>query len=214
MLVYRFLRLILPVILRIFYREVSVHGRRNLISKGPLLVVANHPNTLLDPIIVATVLKQRAGFIAKGTFFNNKIVGAILRFFQVIPVYRKIDDGKNPTDADNQLSFQKSYEFLAKGGTIILFPEGTRTPVGSHKPYRKGGARLAGLTQATVLPVAHNAGHFWPRNSFLKYPGLITVSIGPAIPSHGKSGDQLHTEVESWIEGEMRRIDPESYKAN
>jgi 1-acyl-sn-glycerol-3-phosphate acyltransferase len=103
---------------------------------------------------------------------------------------------------------------LKAGKWIILFPEGTRTPVGSHKPYRKGGARLAGLTQATVLPVAHNAGHFWPRNSFLKYPGLITVSIGPAIPSHGKSGDQLHTEVESWIEGEMRRIDPESYKAN
>ena len=103
---------------------------------------------------------------------------------------------------------------LQAGKWIILFPEGTRTPVGSHKPYRKGGARLAGLTQATVLPVAHNAGHFWPRNSFLKYPGLITVSIGPAIPSHGKSGDQLHTEVESWIAGEMRRIDPGSYKAN
>lgn len=103
---------------------------------------------------------------------------------------------------------------LKAGKWIILFPEGTRTPVGSHKPYRKGGARLAGLTQATVLPVAHNAGHFWPRNSFLKYPGLITVSIGPAIPSHGKSGDQLHTEVESWIEGEMRRIDPKSYKSH
>jgi 1-acyl-sn-glycerol-3-phosphate acyltransferase len=70
------------------------------------------------------------------------------------------------------------------------------------------------LTQATILPVAHNAGRYWPRNSFLKYPGLITVSIGPAITSSGKSGDQLHTEVESWIEGEMRRIDPESYKSH
>jgi len=45
----------------------------------------------------------------------------------------------------------------------------------------------------------------------LKYPGLITVSIGPAITSSEKSGDQLHTEVESWIEGEMRRIDPKAY---
>jgi 1-acyl-sn-glycerol-3-phosphate acyltransferase len=100
---------------------------------------------------------------------------------------------------------------LKAGKWIILFPEGTRTPIGSHKPYRKGGARLAGLTEATVLPVAHNAGRCWPRNSFLKYPGLITVSIGPAISSQGKTGDQLHGEVESWIEGEMRRIDPGSY---
>jgi len=100
---------------------------------------------------------------------------------------------------------------LSEGKWILMFPEGTRTPVGSHKPYRKGGARLASATGATVVPIAHNAGRFWPRNSFMKYPGTVIFSIGPAIASAGKSGDQLHQEVETWIEAEMRKIDPSAY---
>ncbi len=103
-------------------------------------------------------------------------------------------------------------EHLAAGNWIIIFPEGTRTAVGSAPAYRKGGARLASATQAWVLPVAHNAGHFWPRNSFFKYPGKITVSIGPAINSANKSADTLHQETQAWIESEMRIIDPHSYE--
>lgn len=61
-------------------------------------------------------------------------------------------------------------------------------------------------------PIAHNSGRLWPRNAFLKYPGLITLSIGPAISSAGKSGDQLNREVQAWIEAEMRRIDADSYR--
>jgi 1-acyl-sn-glycerol-3-phosphate acyltransferase len=60
--------------------------------------------------------------------------------------------------------------------------------------------------------VAHNAGHVWPRNSFLKYPGKITVSIGPAITSENKSAEELHQQTESWIEAEMRVIDAPAYK--
>jgi 1-acyl-sn-glycerol-3-phosphate acyltransferase len=60
--------------------------------------------------------------------------------------------------------------------------------------------------------VAHNAGHVWPRNSFLKYPGKITVSIGPAITSENKSAEELHQQTEHWIEAEMRVIDAPAYK--
>jgi 1-acyl-sn-glycerol-3-phosphate acyltransferase len=60
--------------------------------------------------------------------------------------------------------------------------------------------------------VAHNAGHVWPRNSFLKYPGKITVSIGPAITSENKSAEELHQQAEHWIETEMRVIDAPAYK--
>jgi 1-acyl-sn-glycerol-3-phosphate acyltransferase len=62
-----------------------------------------------------------------------------------------------------------------------------------------------------VIPIAHNAGECWPRNAFVKQPGLITVSIGPAIESQGKSPDDLNREVQAWIEGEMRRLNPERY---
>jgi 1-acyl-sn-glycerol-3-phosphate acyltransferase len=60
--------------------------------------------------------------------------------------------------------------------------------------------------------VAHNAGHVWPRNSFMKYPGKITVSIGPAITSENKSAEELHQQTEGWIEAEMRVIDAPAYK--
>jgi 1-acyl-sn-glycerol-3-phosphate acyltransferase len=101
---------------------------------------------------------------------------------------------------------------LKEGKWIMLFPEGTRTAVGSHKPYLKGGARLATATGAAVIPVAHNAGRVWPRNRFLKYPGLVIISIGPVIASEGKTGGQLNSAVESWIETEMRAIDPSAYE--
>ena len=102
---------------------------------------------------------------------------------------------------------------LSEGKWILLFPEGTRTGTGTHQPYNKGGARLASATEAMVIPIAHNAGRCWPKNSFLKYPGTVIFSIGPAINSVGKTGGQLHQEVEKWIEAEMRVIDPKAYKA-
>ena len=64
-----------------------------------------------------------------------------------------------------------------------------------------------------MIPIAHNAGNFWPKNSFLKQPGTVIFSIGPAISSTGKSGEALQQDVEGWIESEMRVIDPGAYSS-
>lgn len=74
-----------------------------------------------------------------------------------------------------------------------------------------GGALLAVRTGAGVIPIAHNAGECWPRNAFIKKPGLITVSIGPFIESAGLDADTLNKKVQQWIEDEMRRLNPERY---
>jgi len=100
---------------------------------------------------------------------------------------------------------------LSEGCWIIIYPEGTRAPVGQQIPYRKGGARLAVDTGANVIPIAHNAGTCWPKNSFLKYPGSITISIGPAMSTIDKNPSVVIREIEGWIEQEMRQIDPISY---
>jgi 1-acyl-sn-glycerol-3-phosphate acyltransferase len=92
-----------------------------------------------------------------------------------------------------------------------MFPEGTRTPVGSKGRYKSGGARLAVRTGAPVVPIAVNSGECWPRKAFIKRPGTITVSIGPPIASDGLSPDALNRAVEQWIESEMRRLSPERY---
>jgi 1-acyl-sn-glycerol-3-phosphate acyltransferase len=114
------------------------------------------------------------------------------------------------SDAFEQVVTQGTRK-LAEGRCIIMFPEGTRTPVGSQGQYKAGGARLAVRTGAKVVPIAHNAGEVWPKKAWRKTPGLVTVSIGPAITSVGRSPEEVLGEVEVWIEAEMRRISPQVY---
>lgn len=95
---------------------------------------------------------------------------------------------------------------LAMGLSVVVFPEGTRIAPGHKGKYHIGGAWLATHTGATVIPVAHNAGEFWRKNSLLKHPGTITVSIGQPIDASGMKADELNKLVEDWIEREMPRL--------
>ncbi|MBK7363542.1 MAG: 1-acyl-sn-glycerol-3-phosphate acyltransferase [Nitrosomonas sp.] len=89
---------------------------------------------------------------------------------------------------------------------IVIFPEGTRIPPGHTGKYHIGGAWLATHTGALVVPVAHNAGEFWGRNSFVKNPGTITVSIGKPIDPAGLEAGELNDQIKAWIETEVSRI--------
>jgi 1-acyl-sn-glycerol-3-phosphate acyltransferase len=99
----------------------------------------------------------------------------------------------------------------AKGHWVIMFPEGTRIARGQKGEYKTGGTRLAIATGVPVVPIAVNSARCWPRKSFLLRPGVVDISIGQPIPSVGREPAELMREVESWIETEMRRIDPEAY---
>ena len=96
---------------------------------------------------------------------------------------------------------------LDEGIWVIIFPEGTRMAPGERGRYHVGGARLAHATGRPVVPVAHNAGRVWPRNSFFKYPGTVRVVIGPAVETAGLTAGEINRRVEDWIEGTMARID-------
>ena len=95
---------------------------------------------------------------------------------------------------------------LRAGFWIVVFPEGTRVAPGERRPYQIGGAWLATHTGAPVVPVAHNAGTVWPKRAFLKYPGMVTLSIGPVIDPAGLKPDALNRQVEAWIEAEVERL--------
>jgi len=95
---------------------------------------------------------------------------------------------------------------LSDGWWIVIFPEGTRIAPGKRGRYHLGGAWLACKTDAPVLPIAHNAGTVWGRNAFVKYPGTITVSIGPVIHPAGMTPDALNRKAEDWIETEVARL--------
>lgn len=95
---------------------------------------------------------------------------------------------------------------LAEGIWITIFPEGTRMPLGETRRYGVSGALLAIEAGVPILPVAHNAGDFWPRRGLKKEPGLIRFCIGKPIDSAGHSARELNQVVQDWVEGKMHEI--------
>lgn len=95
---------------------------------------------------------------------------------------------------------------LNDGKWMVLFPEGTRTAPGKQNKYKIGGAVLAEASGYPVIPIAHNAGEFWPRHSFVKWPGLISVVIGPPIDTKGLNAEEINVKVHDWIEKTMKEI--------
>lgn len=91
----------------------------------------------------------------------------------------------NGLEAIRQL-LRQGKERLAQGFCVVIFPEGTRIPYGQRGKYKIGGALLGASSGAPMVPVAHNAGRLWGRNSFLKHPGVITMSIGAPINPAGQ----------------------------
>ncbi len=97
-------------------------------------------------------------------------------------------------------------ERLAAGRWVIIYPEGTRMAPGTTRKYGLSGALLASETGYRILPIAHNAGDFWPRRGLRKRPGHVRIVIGPAIAPEGKTPAEINQEAQAWIEGTMGRI--------
>ena len=173
-----------------------VIGRENLPQRAAV-VYAKHqsawetmaPQLLFPP--VAYVLKRE---LLRVPFF-----GWGLAQMPVIAIDRKA--GK---DALAQV-VEQGQRLLDAGYWVVVFPEGTRTAPGAKRRYKPGGAVLACHQGAPLVPVAHNAGEFWPRNAWIKRPGEIIVSIGPLIETAGREPADVNAEAEAWIEAEMRR---------
>jgi 1-acyl-sn-glycerol-3-phosphate acyltransferase len=102
---------------------------------------------------------------------------------------------------------RKGKERLRQGFWVIVFPEGTRVAPGERRKYQSGGAWLASYAGVPVVPVAHNAGRIWPRNSFYKYPGEVTVRIGPPIESARRPAEEITAQAEAWIEEQQKTLD-------
>lgn len=184
-----------------------VIGWENL-PERPAIILSKHQSAW-ETVALPALMPRPLCYVFKRELLYVPFFGWALGLLSMIHINRS-----KGTDAFQSVVAQ-GRERLAEGSWIIMFPEGTRTRAGQENPrYKSGGARLAVETGAWVIPMAVNSGRVWPRNSFLKYPGLITISIGMPISSANKTADVLNQEVEAWIEAEMRRIDPESYRRN
>ena len=97
-------------------------------------------------------------------------------------------------------------ERLAAGIWVLIFPEGTRMAPGETRKYGMSGALLASQAGVKLVPVAHDAGDYWPRRGLLKKPGTVRVVIGPPVEAAGREPRELNGEVQAWIEGTMRSL--------
>lgn len=141
-MLYNFLKIVFKLALRVFFKEYKVINKTEIPSEEPLIVVSNHPSTFMDPIIVASLLKQDARFIAKGTLFNSVFKDWAMRnIMKAIPVYRKQDNpGKQ---LNNDAIFEQCFLFLEGKGTLIIFPEGTSINERKLQDIKTGTARIA-----------------------------------------------------------------------
>ena len=194
----------LDLVCKIQYQVLGMEHIQECGSK-PMILLSKHQSAW-ETIVYPYIFPKTLCFVSKRELLWLPFFGWALASLKMITINR----GDRET-ARAAVAVQ-GRERLAQGQWIAIFPEGTRTPVGSYRPYRKGGFRLALATETDIIPVAQNAGNVWPRNSFLKYPGMVTVSVGHAISVKDKSEEQIQTEVEAWIEGEMHRIDPSAYQ--
>ncbi len=122
-------------------------------------------------------------------------------------------DRSKRAEAWNKVA-EQGRKYMAKGNWMIMFPEGTRSPRGGQGVYKAGATRLAIETGTPVVPIAVSSAKCWPRKSLLLRPGVIDISIGAPISPVGRQADEMMREVETWIEAEMRRLDPAAYTAS
>lgn len=183
----------------------QIKGWENL-PDSPAILLSKHQSAW-ETIFLLWKMPRPLVFVLKRSLIYIPLFGWALALLRMIPI-----DRKNGKDAFAQVA-REGRQRLKDGQWIIMFPEGTRIPVGQQGKYKLGGTRLAVETNTIVVPIALNAGECWPRNAFIKRPGLITVSIGKPISPEGRNAAELMQQVENWIESEMRVISPHAYPA-
>ena len=136
-----FVEFLARCLMRIFFRQVDVIGAERIPRGVPLVLVANHHNSLVDPLLVLGFLGAHPRFLAKSTLFSVPVLRWLLKLGGVIPVYRQQDAGEDTTN--NQQTFSLCHEALARGGTVALFPEGISHDAPHLARMKTGAARIA-----------------------------------------------------------------------
>ena len=178
--------------------DAEIKGRENIQTIPCGIVFSKHQSTW-ETLALKTIFSPEA-WVIKKELLSVPFFGWAARLVEPIALDRKA--GRKAVD---QL-IEQGRKRLDAGRWVIIFPEGTRTQPGKKGHYKLGGAMLASATGYPVIPVAHNAGQYWPRHSFVKYPGTIQVRIGKPIPPEGKTAQEILVLAENWIEAQMQDI--------
>jgi 1-acyl-sn-glycerol-3-phosphate acyltransferase len=173
-----------------------VEGRENL-PAGNHVAYIKHSSSW-ETAAQAVLLPQQV-WVLKRELTWIPFVGWGIMLLHAIAV----DRGSGSTAVRSVL--EQGKRRLAEGEWVVIFPEGTRMPPGETRKYGVSGALLAAETGRLIVPIAHDAGYFWPRRGLMKQPGTIRVVIGPPIAAAGRNPREVNAEAQAWIEAHSRR---------
>jgi 1-acyl-sn-glycerol-3-phosphate acyltransferase len=174
--------------------EYRVEGAANLPVGEPCIALMKHSSSW-ETFAQAALLPPQV-WVLKRELTWIPFVGWGVRLLDCIAINR----GAGGV-AVRQL-IEQGRERLARGQWIVVFPEGTRMAPGQTRRYGVGGAAVAADTGTRIVPVAHNAGYFWPRRGLLKRPGVIRVVIGAPIDTRGRDPREINEEAQRFIEAQ------------
>ena len=175
--IYFLLRSLAQFVVYVYFRKTYIHNKENFELKGPTIIVSNHPNTLIDPVIIASYVKNPIFFLANAGLFKNHIAAKLLRYLYCIEVKRFEDTGSK--SLDNTAAFDQSSQHLAANGNIYIAIEGTSYMERVLRPLKTGFARI-GFQAIT--------GHAKGQEIFI-------LPIGLNYEKHDKSGFDLEINV-------------------
>ena len=177
-IVYRLLVAFLRLVTRIFFRTIEVVGHDHVPPTGPVMFVGNHPNSLVDPVVISTTCPRRVSFAARDGLFSMPHLRPILWALGSVPIKRKQDHAGAPND--NADAFRSIHALLAGGGAFGIFPEGVSYTEPELQPMKTGAARMALSAFADGIPVVIvPVGLSYRRKQH--YRGRVLVQYGRAI---------------------------------
>ena len=177
--------------------DYAVEGLEN-IPASPCVFMIKH--TTVFETYAQLVLFPQQTWVVKRELLWIPIFGWGLAAMRPIAINRK--SGRT---AVTQV-IEQGKDRLARGISVSIFPEGTRVRSGETKRYGVSGAAVAQVAGVPMIPVAHNAGDFWPRRGLRKRPGLIRVCVGPPISAEARKPKETNLIVQEWIESKMAQI--------
>jgi glycerol-3-phosphate O-acyltransferase / dihydroxyacetone phosphate acyltransferase len=175
-MLYSFVKILMTVALRFFYRHIHISGLENIPAKGPAIIISNHPSSLMDAALIGILLKRPIHYFARGDVFINKPVSELLSWLHMMPVHNH--EGGRRTIHANSDSFSQGQKILSNGGIIVFFPESTSHIERQLLYFRKGVFRLGFKTA-----VAHDFAFEIP---------IVPVGITYDHPSEGQNDVQVH----------------------
>ncbi len=175
----------------------QIHGLEHIPAE-PVVVLAKHQSAW-ETICLTGLFRPQVWVLKRELLF--------LPFFGWgLAMLRPIAIDRGARRAAIKQVLAQGKDRLNRGCNVVVFPEGTRVPAGKRKRYGLGGTLLAKESGYPIVPVAHNAGLFWPRRSFLKRPGTVQMVIGKPLDPRAHSAEELKRLAEDWIEAQVERL--------